>query len=138
MQPPAEEPLVPSRYRVHRLADAKPTERGILYRRGERRFLLPWEQVRRAMAAEVGPGAGAGRVVFDLAVQTEGAACVACRMDAAPGDAARTLARAIELGVGRGRCDASLRATAGDGWPTRAHWDLETFGEAALEAIRFG
>lgn len=135
---PLPAPVVPSRYRVHRLAGAKPTDRGILYRRGERRFLLAWDRVVRALAAEVGVDVDARRVVFDLAVQTQGVECVACRVDAPPGEPARVLARAIQLGVGRSRCDASLHATAGDGWPTRSHWDLETFEEAALESIRFG
>lgn len=134
---PLPAPAVPSRYRVHRLADPKATERGILYRRGERRFLLEWERVKRALAAEVGEGDAERRVVFDLAVRVEGPECVACRMDAAPGEAARALAQAIALGVGRQRCCPSLRATACHGWPTRSHCDLDTFGEAALESIRF-
>ena len=134
---PLPAPEVPSRYRVHRLADPRPTERGVLYRRGERRYLLAWERVKRALAAEVGEPEGLRRVVFDLAVQVEGSECVACRLEVDPGDAARIWARAIELGVGRSGCCPSLRATAAEGWPSRSHCDLETFDEAALEAIRF-
>jgi hypothetical protein len=128
---------VPSRYRVHLLSDPKPTDRGILYRRGEQRFLLAWERVKRALAAEVGESEGARAIVFDLAVEVAGPECVVCRVDAAPGDAAQTLARAIQLGLGPGRCDESLRATVSDGWPSRSHPDLETFEDAALESIRF-
>lgn len=137
MADPLHAPEVPSRYRVHLLADPKPTERGILYRRGEQRFLLEWGQVKRALAAEVGEPDGPRRAVFDLAVQVDGSECVACRLEAEPGPAARAWALAIELGAGKAACDASLRATAIDGWPSRAHCDLETFGEAALEAIRY-
>lgn len=125
-------PSVPSRYRVHRLADPKPTERGILYRRGERRYLLAWGEVKCALAAEVG-----SRVVFDLAVRVEGPECVVCRLDAIPGETARALARAIRVALGPERCDPSLRAVVEEGWPSRSHFDLPTFEEAALEAIRF-
>ena len=128
---------VPSRYRVHRLADAKLTERGVLYRRGEQRFLLEWDRVKRALAAEVGEAEGPRRVVFDLAVEVDGPECVVCRLDAEPGEAAQAVARAIRVGLGAARCDTSLCATVADGLPTRSHWDLETFEEAALEAIRF-
>jgi hypothetical protein len=137
MDEPLPPPEVPSRYRVHRLADPKPTERGVLYRRGERRFLLEWERVKRALAAEVGEVEGERRVAFDLAVELDGPECVVCRLDARPGGAARALARAIRVGLGAARCDLSLRATAEDGWPTRSYCDIETFEEAALESIRF-
>ena len=133
---PAVEVEVPSRYRVHRLADPKPTERGILYRRGDRRYLLEWERVKRALAAEVGDADDA-RVVFDLAVEVDGPECVVCRVDAEVGDGARSLARAIQVGLGAGRCDPSLNATVSGGAPTRSHCDVETFEDAALESIRF-
>ena len=55
---------VPSRYRVHLLPHAKPTERGVLYLRGEDQFLLAWSRVKRAFAARVG-GGGQETVVFD-------------------------------------------------------------------------
>ena len=127
----------PSRYRAHLLADAKPTERGLLYRRGEQRFVLEWTRVKRALAAEVGEPEGVRTIVFDLVVAIEGDECVACRFDADPGEVAHALARAVELGVGVGRCDPSLRAVATDGFATRSHPDLEAFEAAALEAIRF-
>jgi hypothetical protein len=137
MSEPLPTPEVPSRYRVHLLPDPKPTERGILYRRGDQRFLLAWERVKRAVAAEVGEPEGPRAVVFDLAVEVAGPECVVCRLDAPPGDAAQALARAIQLGLGPVRCDESLRATVSEGWPTRSHRDLETFQEASLESIRF-
>jgi hypothetical protein len=131
------ETTTPSRYRAHVLADVKPTERGLLYRRGEQRFLLEWTRVLRALGAEVGEPEGVRTIVFDLVVAIEGDECVACRFDADPGEAAAALARAVELGVGGERCDAPLRAVAIDGFATRSHPDLESFEEAALEAIRF-
>jgi hypothetical protein len=128
---------LPSRYRAHVLADVKPTERGLLYRRGEQHFLLEWTRVLRAFGAEVGEPEGVRTIVFDLVVGIEGDACVACRFDADPGEAAAALARAVELGAGSERCDGALRAVALDGFATRSHPDLESFEDAALEAIRF-
>jgi hypothetical protein len=128
---------LPSRYRAHLLADVKPTERGLLYRRGEQHFVLEWARVRRALCAEVGEPEGVRTIVFDLVVGIEGEECVACRFDADPGEDTHALARAVEIGVGPGRCDPSLRAAAVDGFATRSHPDLEAFEDAALEAIRF-
>jgi hypothetical protein len=136
--PGARQSEVPSRYRVHRLPDAKPTERGVLYRRGRDRYLLAWKRVLRAFAAEVGGGDGAGRIVFDLAIQTEGSECVACRLDATPGEEAMRVARAIQLGIGVPSCSPCVRSLANDGAPSQAYADLDVFAEAALEAVRFG
>jgi hypothetical protein len=128
---------VPSRYRVHLLPDAKPTERGIVYRRGEDRFLLAWSRVEHALAAEVGEPEGVRTIVFDLALEVSGAECVVCRLDAEPGDEAIAVGRAIQLGIGRERCSPSLRALATEGLPTRCYADLETLSEANLETLRF-
>lgn len=126
-----------SAYRVHLLADPKATDRGVVYRRGDRRYLLEWKRVQVALAAEVGEHQGVATVLIDLAVEVEGAECVVCRLDTDPGAPAQSLARAVELGVGRDRCHSSLRATANDGWPTRSYPDVESFEGAALESIRF-
>jgi hypothetical protein len=128
---------VPSRYRVHLLPDAKPTERGVVYRRGERRYLLAWNRVKRALAAQVGEPEGICTIVFDLVVGIDGTECVACRFDADLGEDARSRARAIELGIGSGACTSPLRALAEDGHTGRWYPDLETFEEACLESIRF-
>jgi len=135
--PQGTEPRVPSRCRVHLLPDAKATDRGLVYRRGEERFLLAWARVQAAFAAEVGEPEGVRTVVFDVAVETRGDECVLCRFDVDPGDEAQALARAIELGVGRDAASASLRALAREGLPSRRYTDLETLTEATLEAIRF-
>ncbi|HVP31637.1 MAG TPA: hypothetical protein VMW35_21005 [Myxococcota bacterium] len=129
--------LVPSRCRVHLLPDAKATDRGIVYRRGEERFLLAWPRIRAAFAAEVGEPEGVRTLVFDLALEPSGPECVLCRFDVEPGDEAQALARAIEVGVGREQCSASLRSLAREGSPTRHYADLETLTEAHLEAVRF-
>ena len=128
---------VPSRCRVHLLPDAKATDRGIVYRRGDERFLLAWGRVKAAFAAEVGEPEGVRTVVFDVAVETRGDECVLCRFDVDPGDEAQALARAIELGVGREQSSASLRTLAREGFPSRHYADLDTLTEATLEAIRF-
>jgi len=130
-------PQVPSRYRAHLLPDPKPTERGVVYRRGPDRFLLEWSRVRHAFAAEVGEPEGVRTIVFDLVIENDGSECVACRLDAEPGEEAVALARAVELGVGRERCARSLRTLAAEGVPTRGYPDLDTFAEATLEAIRY-
>jgi hypothetical protein len=127
----------PSRYRAHLLSEATPTERGVVYRRGEQHFLLTWSRVKRALAAEVGEPEGVRTIVFDLLVEMEGEDCVVLRLDADPGEDARIFGRAIELGVGEDRCDTSLRSVACDGMATRSYPDLELFEEAALEALRF-
>ncbi len=132
-----DEARVPSRYRVHLLPDAKPTERGVVYRRGEDRFLLAWSRVEHALGAEVGEPEGVRTIVFDLALEVSGAECVVCRLDAEPGEEATAVARAIQLGIGRERGSASLRALAAEGLPTRCYSDLETLSEANLETLRF-
>jgi len=135
---PAEaEGRVPSRCRVHLLPDAKATDRGVVYRRGDERFLLAWARMQAAFAAEVGEPEGVRTVVFDVAVETRGDECVLCRFDVDPGEEAQALARAIEVGVGREQCSASLRNLAREGLPSRHYTDLETLTEATLEAIRF-
>jgi hypothetical protein len=128
---------VPSRYRVHLLPRAKPTERGVLYLRGEEQFLLAWPRVKRAFAARVGEPGGRHSFVFDLAVSVRGPECVVCRLESPPAEAPR-LARAIELGVAPEALTPALRSLAREGTAPRSYPDLETFAEASLESIRFG
>jgi hypothetical protein len=128
---------VPSRYRVHLLPGAKPTERGVLYRRGSERFLLAWGRVERAFAAQVGEPEAACSIAFDLAVEVRGPVCVVCRMEARPGEDAMRIAKAIQLGVGSESCHPCIASLAGDGMASLFFPDTETFGDAVLEAIRF-
>ncbi len=111
--------------RVVLLPEACADGRGVFYRRGERLYLLPWSDVEAAHAAEVGEPEGVQTVVFDLALAGRPQEC--CRLDADPGEPARSLGQAIERGLGRGRCTASLRAVALEGYATRSYPDLESF-----------
>jgi hypothetical protein len=122
---------------VHWLPDAKPTDRGVVYRRGDERYLLAWTRVQRAFAAQVGGEGGAGSVVLDLAVVTRGAECVICRTSAAPGEEAMRLARAVQVGVAAPAVHPSVAAVAQAGQAPRRYPDLETWTEAILEAVRF-
>jgi len=126
---PARAPAGATRPHVVLLPEAFADGRGVFYRRGDRLFLLPWGQVEGAHAAEIGEPEGVQTVVFDLALA--GRPCERCRLDADPGEAARVLGQAIERGLGRGRCTASLRAVALEGYATRSYPDLESFEEDA-------
>jgi hypothetical protein len=128
---------VPSRYRVHLLPGAKPTERGVLYRRGSDSFILAWGRVAYAFAAEVGEAEGIRTTAFDLAVEVSGPVCVLCRMEARPGEDAMRIARAIQLGVGGEACNPCVKSLAADGVASLSFPDLESFGEAVLESVRF-
>jgi hypothetical protein len=128
--------VVPSRYRVHLLPRAKPTEKGVLYLRGEEQFLLAWGRVKRAFAAQVGRGTAGQVVVFDLAVEVTGPECVVCRLETSPVEAPR-VARAIELGVAAEARTPGLCALALEGVAHLSYPDLETLSEAALESVRF-
>jgi hypothetical protein len=114
-----------ARWHVAILPEARAEARGVLYRRGGRLFLLPWGRVSAAHAAEVGEAEGVQTVVFDLALV--GRPRARCRLDADPGEAARALGQAIERGLGRSRCSASLRAVALEGYATRSYPDVESF-----------
>jgi len=125
---------VPSRLRVHRLAAPKATERGVLYERDGEVFLLAWTRVRWAFAAEVGD---ADALTIDLVIGGEGAECVSCRVDHAAADDARRIAQAALLALGSEACDPGLRGLAEDGEAGRHFAEMDVFGEAVLEAVRF-
>jgi hypothetical protein len=140
LKSPVEDPSVsevPSCYRVHLLPGAKPTERGVLYRRGSECFLLAWGRVEYAFAAEVGEPEGVHAIAFDLAVEVSGPVCVVCRMEAQPGEQAMRIARAIQLGVGPEACNPCIKSLAADGVSSLSLPDIESFGEAVLESVRF-
>ena len=132
--PPVE---TPSRLRVHLLTDPKATERGMLYRRGDGRFLLAWSRIARAFAAEIGEAGSGLALHFHLVLEPRGAECVTCRLEAAPGEGAIRLARAILLGIGEGRVDPCIRSLAEEGVACRGHADGDVFGDAVLEAVRY-
>ena len=128
---------VPSRYRVHLLPGAKPTERGVLYRRGSERFLLAWGRVEQAFAAQIGEPEGTPSIAFDLAVEVRGPVCVVCRMEAQPGEDAMRIAKAIQLGVGPEVCSPCIESLAADGVASLSFPDTGIYGEAVLESVRF-
>lgn len=107
------------------LPEARADGRGVFYRRGGRLFLLPWDAVGGAHAAEVGEPEGVQSLVVDLLLA--GRSQARCRLAADPGEEARTLCLAILRGIGRERCTASLRAAASEGYATRSYGDLESF-----------
>lgn len=126
---------VASRYRVHVLCDARPSDAGIAYRRGDASSLLGWNCVERVFAAEVGEPQGVRTIVFDLLVEMGDRGCVAYRFDADPTEGAMEVARAIVASVPPDRTDASIKSVATDGVPSRWYPDLEAFAEANLESI---
>jgi hypothetical protein len=125
---------VPSRLRVHRLVAPKPTERGVLYEREGEVFLLAWTRVRWAFAAEVGE---ARALAVDLVIGGGGPECVSCRVDDAAAADARRIAQAALLALGTEACDPGLRGLAEDGETGRHFAEMDVFGEAVLEAVRF-
>jgi len=135
---PPDGSAVPSRCRVHLLPRAKPTDRGVVYRRGDEPFLLAWDRVERVFAATVGDDPKACTVVFDLAVEVTGPELVLCRITAEPGEPARCVARALVLGTAARAATDTLEAAAASGRPSWHHPDVETLELAELESIRFG
>ena len=140
LKSPPEDPgasEVPSRYRVHLLPGAKPTERGVLYRRGRERFLLAWVEWRGPLRPRSASSTGPAPSPSTLAVEVRGPVCVVCRIEAGPGENAMRIARAIQLGVGPENCNPCIDSLAADGVASLSFSDTETFGEAVLESVRF-
>ncbi len=135
MRPTATESGARERYRVHLLPDAEPTERGIVYRRGEASSLLEWSRIERALAAEVGEPEGVRTVVFDLVVGEDDGSWRAYRLDADPAGSAAEVARAIAVALGPERAGAAIKNLAAEGRPGAWYPDLESFEEAALAAL---
>jgi hypothetical protein len=131
--PPREE--VRARYRVELLGDAVAAERGVLHREGGEDRILPWSEVRRVVASEVGEPQGVRTMIFDLVVGFGNEEFRIRRFDAAPGqdavEAAELMARHVP---GEFLC-ASIKALTTDGLPLEWHPDLESFEESALAAL---
>lgn len=124
-----------ARYRVELLGDAVAAERGVLHRQDGEDRILPWSQVRRVIASEVGEPQGVRTIIFDLVVGVDEAEFRVRRFDAEPGqdavEAAELMARHVP---GEFLC-ASIKALTTDGLPLEWHPDLESFEEAALAAL---
>jgi len=126
---------VRARYRVELLGDAVAAERGVLHRVGGEDRILPWSEVRRVVASEVGEPQGVRTMIFDLLVGYGNDAFRIRRFDAAPGqdavEAAQLMARQVP---GEFLC-ATIKALTTDGLPLEWHPDLESFEESALAAL---
>ena len=125
-------------YRVEVLREARPCARGLLHcsERGER--LLRWEEVRFAVAAEVGEPEGVRAIVFDLVLGRDAEGWRVARLHAEPGPEALSIARAIQAGVAAPRRGPSIKSIASDGVASWWHADLESFETAVAAAIPHG
>ena len=123
-------------YRVHLLCEPVAVEGGVLHRVGASTYILEWDRVQCALAADVGEPEGVCTIVFDLVTNLGAEGCVACRMSAEPGDEAMEVARAVERGLADARCFPSVQSVATDGKPARWYPDLISLDEANLEAVR--
>ncbi len=127
---------IPPGYRVHLLCEPVPVEGGVLHRVGANTYILDWDRVRCALAAEVGEPEGVRTIVFDLVTSRDGDSFVACRMSAEPGEEATAVARAIERGLSDSRGSPSIGSIATDGKPVSWYPDLPSLDEANREALR--
>jgi hypothetical protein len=125
----------PAAYRAQLLREVRLAEGGILHRTPEGERMLRWDEVRFAVAAEVGEPEGVRTVVFDLVLGREHGEWRVVRLDAEPGPVAEEIARAIDAGVGPRRRGPSIKSLATDGVPSWWYADLESFEEAVAAAI---
>ncbi len=134
-------PLLPSReevcarYRVEILLEGRAARDGLFHWHDGSEQVLPWTEVIRVFAAEVGEPQGIRTVVFDLVV-AEGEGFSVCRFDAEPGDAAIAAARNLAQSIAAERLGASVKSLAAEGIPVDWYPDLESFEEAALGALQ--
>jgi hypothetical protein len=126
---------VRARYSVRALVEPRITASGISEGQAGARRKLPWSQVLRAVAAEVGEPQGVRTVVFDLVVGRSEDAYSLVRFDAEPGEASEEAARALARALTPEQLDGSIRSLASEGGPAQWHPDLESFEEASLLAL---
>jgi hypothetical protein len=126
---------VRARYRVRLLGDAVAAERGVLYRERGEDCILPWGEVRRVLAAEVGEPQGVRTIVFDLLVEEAGPGFELRRFDAEPGQDAIEAAELMASHLPGEQLCASIKALATDGLPLEWHPDVESFEEASLAVL---
>jgi hypothetical protein len=125
-----------SRYRVRLLHQATIAARGVEHGVPGERVLLPWDEIRCVIAAEVGEPEGVRTIVFDLLAADDAGRWIAFRAGAEPGEEAMELARSLQIGMGIERASASLKSLASDAIPTRWYPDLETFEDDARSLLR--
>jgi hypothetical protein len=122
-------------YRVEFLREIRLSAGGVLHRTAAGERLLRWEEVRFAVAAEVGEPEGVRAIVFDLVLGRDSDGWRVARLDADPGPAALAIAQAIHAGVGPQQRGPSIKSLASDGVASWWHADLESFEEAVAAAI---
>jgi hypothetical protein len=122
-------------YRAELLQEVRLEEGGILHRTPDGERMLRWEEIRFAVAAEVGEPEGVRTVVFDLVLGRDAEGWRVVRLDAEPGPVAEEIARAIDAHVGPRRRGPSIKSLATDGVPSWWYADLESFEEAVAAAI---
>lgn len=125
-------------YRVEVLRGARTGRDGILHAAADGERLLRWDEVRFAVAAEVGEPEGVRTIVFDLVLGRDADGWRAARLDAEPGPDAEEIARAIHDGVGPRQRGPSIKSLASDGVPSWWYADLEAFEEAVVAALPAG
>ncbi len=122
-------------YRVELLCGTRLAAGGVLHRTPAGERLLRWEEVRFALAAEVGEPEGVRAILFDLVLGRDADGWQVARLDADPGPTARAIAQAIQGGVVPQRRGPSIKSLASDGVASWWHPDLESFEVAAAAAI---
>jgi len=128
-------PVTSSGYRVELLREIRLVADGVLHATPAGPRLLRWDEVRFALAAEVGEPEGVRAIVFDLVVGSGADGLRVARLDADPGPLAVEIARAIHSGVGVQQRGPSIKSLACDGFASWWHADLESFEEAAAAAV---
>jgi len=122
-------------YRVDLLCEIRLAAGGVLHRTPAGERLLRWDEVRFAVAAEVGEPEGVRAIIFDLVLGRDADGWRVARLDADPGPAALAIAQAIQGGVGPQRRGPSIKSLASDGVASWWYPDLESFEAAAAAAI---
>jgi hypothetical protein len=125
-------------YRVEVLREVRLVAQGIAHRTQGGEETLGWDDVRLAVAAEVGEPEGVRTIVFDLVLGRDRDGWRAARLDADPGPVAEEIARAIHAGIPVERRGPSIKSLATDGVPSWWFADLEGFEEAVVAALEPG
>jgi hypothetical protein len=129
----------PGRYRVQLLANPVLCESGIAHGDPANPSVIKWEEVRWALAAEVGEPEGVRTIIFDLVVGRssgpEGDAFEIRRLGVEPGEEAMKWATAIERALAPKFSAPSIKSLAAEGTPSRWYQNLEEFQSAALESL---
>jgi len=122
---------VRNRYAVRTLGGVCLAAVGVRHEAG----LLPWSEVLRVHAAEVGEPQGVCAVVFDLVAGRDGLAWRVLRFDVDPGEEAVRVARQCVGALAPSCLAASIKSLADGGSAGAWHPDLESYDESCLVAV---